>query len=258
MVIELNSVEGWLKGRRRVTDAGFTIRTSRWSAIAWLPVGIGLLYLAIDLRFVHSIPGATAEASESWIVFLILLAIGLSVVYPAMRAILRPRTLLAVDTTGVTISGAGDRSDWNSETNQMDLVIGYGEEQHIPWSLVERVEAGHIERVIERQVGGTVVSQTAASKTRIGGRTERSTRRRPALRILCDRSVSMELVSVRNLIQARTGDEPGDITSADRKYYSEEELADLTSSEFLIDSRLLPDQVANVVNLMHRLQSQAG
>jgi len=241
-----------------MTDSGFTIRTSRWSAIAWLPIGIGLLYLPIDLRFVHSIPGATQEASESWIVFLILAAIGLSIVYPATRAILRPRTLLTVDATGVTISAAGDRSDWNSETNQMEPVIRYGEEQHIPWSMVERVEAGEIERVIERQVGGTVVSQTAASKTRIGGRAERSTRRRPGLRILCDRSVSMELVSVRNLIHARTGDEPGDITSEDREYYSEEELADLTSSEFLIDKRLLPDEVATVISRMQRLQSQTG
>lgn len=241
-----------------MTDEGFAIRTSRWSAIAWLPVGIGLLYLAIDLRFVHSIPGATAEASESWIVFLILTAIGLSIVYPATRTILRPRTLLAVDATGLTISAAGDRSDWNSETNKMEPVIRYGEEQHIPWSLVERVEAGEIERVVERHVGGTVVSQTAASKTRIGGRTERSTRRRSALRILCDRSVNMELVSVRNLIHARTGDAPNDITSEDREYYSEPELADLTSSEFLIDSRLLPDQLANVVSLIHRLSSQVA
>ena len=241
-----------------MTDAGFTIRTKRWSAVAWLPVGIGLLYLAIDLRFLHIIPGATTEASELWIVFLILSAIGLSIVYPATRTILRPRTLLAVDANGLTISAAGDRSDWNSETNRMEPVIRYGEEQHIPWSLVERVEAGEIERIVERHVGGTVVSQTAASKTRIGGRTERSTRRRPALRILCDRSVSMELVSVRNLIHARTGNEPGDITSEDREYYSEAELADLTRSEFLIDERLLPDQLANVVNLMHRLKSQAG
>lgn len=241
-----------------MTDAGFTIRTKRWSAVAWLPVGIGLLYLAIDLRFLHNLSGATAEASESWIVFLILLAIGLSIVYPATRTILRPRTLLAVDATGLTISAAGDRSDWNSETNRMEPVIRYGEEQHIPWSLVERVEAGEIKRIVERHVGGTVVSQSAASKTRIGGRTERSTCRRPALRILCDRSVSMELVSVRNLIHARTGDEPGDITSEDREYYSEAELADLTSSEFLIDERLLPDEVANVVNVMQRLQSQAS
>jgi hypothetical protein len=241
-----------------VADAGFTICTSRWSAFAWLSVGIGLLNLAIDLRFVHSIPGATAEASESWIVFLILSVIGLGILYPATRAIVRPRTLLAVDTTGVTISAAGDRSDWNSETNQMEPVIRYGEEQLIPWSLVERVEAGEIERVIERNVGGTVVSQTAASKTRIGGRTERLTRRRPALRILCDRTVSMELVSVRSIILVRTGDAPGDITSEDRQHFSEAEIADLTSSEFLIDARLLPDQLASVVSLMHRLQSQAG
>jgi hypothetical protein len=163
--------------------------------------------------------------------------------------------LLAVDATGLTISAAGDRSDWNSETNKMEPVIRYGEELYIPWSLIERVEAGEIERVVERNVGGTVVSQTAASKTRIGGRTEKSIRRRPALRILCDRSVSMELVSVRNLIHARTGDEPGDITSEDREYYSAEELADLTSSEFLIDSRLPPAQLANVVSLMQRLKS---
>lgn len=239
-----------------VNDAGFTIRTKRWSAVAWLPVGIGLLYLAIDLRFLHNIPGATAEASKSWLVFLIISAIGLSIVYPAVRTIFRPRTLLTVDPTGLTISAAGSHSDWNSETNRMEPVIRYGEEQHIPWSLVERVEAGEIERIVERHIGGTVVSQTSASKTCIGGRTERSTRRRSALRILCDRSVNMELVSVRNLIHARTGDEPGDITSEDRKYYSEAELADLTSSEFLIDSRLLPDKLANVVSLVHRLQSQ--
>lgn len=241
-----------------MTDAGFTIRTSRWSAFAWLPIGIGLLYLAIDLRFLHIIPGATTEASESWIVFLILLAIGQAIVYPATRTILRPRTLLAVDATGVTVSATGDRSDWNSETNRMEPVIRCGEEQHIPWSLVERVEAGEIERVVERHVGGTVVSQTAASKTRIGGRSERSTRRRPALRILCDRSVSMELVSVRNLIHARTGDDPRDITSEDREYYSEEELADLTSTEFLIDERLLPARLADVIRLIERMKSQAG
>ena len=241
-----------------MTEEGFTIRTSRWSAVAWLPVGIGLLYLAIDLRFVHSIPGVTAEASESWIVFLILAAIGLGIVYPGTRTILRPRTLLAVDVTGLTISAAGDRSDWNSKTNRMEPVIRYGQEQHIPWSLVERIEAGEIERIVERHVGGTVVSQTAASKTRIGGRTERSTRRRLALRILCDRSVSMELVSVRNLIHARTGYEPGDITSEDREYYSKAELADLTSSELLIDERLLPARLADVVSLMRRLHGLAN
>lgn len=240
-----------------MNDAGFTIRTKRWSAVAWLPVGVGLLYLAIDLRFLHNIPGATAEASESWLVFLILSAIGLSIVYPATRTILRPRILLAVNATGLTISAAGDRSDWNSETNRMEPVIRYGEEQHIPWSLVERIEVGEIERVVKRHVGGTVVSQTAASKTRISGRTERSTRRRPALRILCDRSVSMELVSVRNLIHARTGDEPGEITSEDRAYYSEAELADLASSEFLIDERLLPVRLADIVRLMELLKSQA-
>ena len=241
-----------------VNDAGFTIRTKRWSAVAWLPVGIGLLYLAVDLRFLHNIPGATAEASDSWLVFLIVSAIGLSIVYPAVRTILCPRTLLAVDSTGLTISAAGSRSDWNSKTNRMEPVIRFGEEQLIPWSLVERVEAGEIERVVERHVGGIVVSQTAASKTRIGGRTERSTRRRPALRILCDRSVSMELVSVRNLIHARTGDEPADITSEDRESYYEAEIADLTSSEFQIDERLLPARLADVVSLMERLKSLSG
>lgn len=241
-----------------MTEAGFTIRTKRWSAVAWLPIGVGLFYLAIDLRFLHTVPGATQEASESWLVFLILSAISMSIVYPATRAILRPRTLLAADTSGLTISAAGDRSDWNSETNRMEPVIRYGEEQHIPWSLVERVEAGEIERIVERHVGGTVVSQTGASTTRIGGRTERGTRRRRALRILCDRSVSMELVTVRNLIHARTGDEPGDITSEDHEYFSEAELADLTSSEFLIDERLLPARLADVISLMERLKSQAG
>ncbi len=133
MVTELSLVEVRRRMKQKLTDSGFTIRTKRWSALAWLPVGIGLLYLAIDLRFLHNIPGATAEASDSWIVFMILLAIGLSIVYPATRTILRPRTLLAVDATGLTISAAGDRSDWNSETNRMEPVIRYGEEQHIPW-----------------------------------------------------------------------------------------------------------------------------
>lgn len=64
--------------------------------------------------------------------------------------------------------------------------------------------------------------------------------------------------AIRNLIHARTGDEPGDITSEDREYYSEAELADLTSSEFLIDSRLLPAKIADVVSLLHCLKSQAG
>ncbi len=68
----------------------------------------------------------------------------------------------------------------------------------------------------------------------------------------------MELVSIRNLIHARTGDEPGDITSEDREYYSEVELADLTSSEFLIDERLLQARLADVVSLMDRLKSLAG
>lgn len=240
-----------------MNDDGFTVRTKRWSAALWIPVGVAFLYLAVDLRFLHHIPGATGEASESWIVFLILACIGLGILYPAIRAILKPRTLLSVDHNGITISAAGDHLEWNNESGRMEPVIQYGQERSIPWSFIERIEAGTIECISERSTGGTVVSRSESSVTRIGGATGRSSQKRPALRILCRREVSMEQISVRNLIQARTGDEPGEISSEDRAKFSAEEIKDLTCSEFLIDVRLLPGSLDQVIGLMEQFRKKS-
>lgn len=242
-------------GEQTVSDEGFTIRTKRWSGVVWAPIGLAFLGLAVDLKFLHLIPGATEDA-RSWLVFLILSAIGSGILFPAMRAILKPRTLLAVDRSGITISAAGDHSEWNNDTGKMESIIRYGDERHIPWSLVERIESGTIESVTESHRRGTIASQTETSTTRIGGETVRHVKNRPALRFLCSREVSMDAVSTRNLIQARTGDARSDLPLSELTHLSPDELDDLTLSEFLIDTRLLPAPVDSVVTVMRTL-SQA-
>lgn len=239
-----------------MNDDGFEIRTKRWTGAAWTPVGLAFLYLAIDLKFLHQIPGATEE-SGSWLVFFILMAISLGILYPAIRAILRPRTLLAVDSRGITISAAGSHSEWDEKAGRMETTIRYGQETHIPWSLIERIERGTIERIREQSVGGTTVSRTTSSRTRVGGTTVRHTQTRPALRILCSRKIRMDQISVRGLIDARTGDAPNEITAEDRAYYSPEEIDDLIYSEFLIDVRLLPGPVEQVISVMTNLRTKA-
>ncbi|MDA1166014.1 MAG: hypothetical protein O3B13_23190, partial [Planctomycetota bacterium] len=126
-------------------DDGFAVHTKRWSGAVWAIVGISLFYLAIDLRFLHRIPGATEEASNSWLVFLILVLMGLGILYPAIRAVLKPRLLFAIGPDGVTVSTAGDRSEWNPTTRKMEAVIRYGDRRTIPWSLIDRIEPGFIE-----------------------------------------------------------------------------------------------------------------
>lgn len=235
-----------------MTDEGFIICTKRWTGMLWTPVGLAFFWLALDLKFLHWIPGATEE-SGSWLVFLILSAIGAGITLPAVRAVLKPRTLLAVSRDGITISAARSRSEWNNETGRMEPVIRYGDERHIPWNQVESVEEGFIERVVESRTRGTVISRTESSTTRVGGHTDRQIRTRPALRILCSREINMDQVSVRNLIHARTGDDPADITSEDRAHFTPEEIADRVFSEFLIDTRLLPAPLDRVLQVMRQL-----
>lgn len=88
--------------RRTLLSKVVTETTS--STVSWAVVGTALLYLAIDLRFLHRIAGVTAEASDFWLVFFILVLMGLGILDPAIRAVIKPRLLIAVGTEGVTVS----------------------------------------------------------------------------------------------------------------------------------------------------------
>ena len=241
-----------------MNNDGFTIHTKRWSGAVWAVVGMVLLYLAIDLRFLHRIPGAAAEASDSWIVFFILVLMGLGILYPAIRAVIKPRLLIAVGTECVTVSAAGDRSEWNPTTRRMEAVIRYGDTRSIPWRLIDRIELGVIESYAEESAGGAVIERTESSKTSIGGTTIRKSRQRPALRLLFSREISMDLISVGKIIVARTGDALHEIDAEDSDRLSPQKLEDRMKSELLVDARLLPGKLETVVDRLRKFKSQSG
>ena len=177
------------------------------------------------------------------------------ILYPAIRAALKPRLLFAVGPDGVSVSAAGDRSEWNPTRLKMEAVIRYGDRRTIPWSLIDRIEPGFIESSHEESAGGEVIARTESSETRIGGTTIRHSRQRSALRLLFSREINMDLISVRSIIEARTGDALHEIDAEDSDRLSPQKLEDRMKSELLVDARLLPGKLEDVVERLRKFKT---
>jgi len=81
----------------------FRVKSNKWLTFLVMLVGAGILYLVLDILFLHKvIPDQPIKGSE-WFGLILFCLFGLLCSVGGVKSLFQPSTLLLVDRNGVTI-----------------------------------------------------------------------------------------------------------------------------------------------------------
>ena len=229
--------------------AEYVVTTKPSHCLFILFIGAVFLYLGLDLRFFHRIPGAKVGPNN--VVWIALSLVGLLCTIGSVRGFFWPRTYLSADARGIALYSGRTAKSWNPETRSWDTTRRAGDTQLIPWDQI--VDIGQTLMITERRTPGPKAN-LLGGKSSLGMGRIRETKAK-ALKVLCDRSIRLEGFDIFRISLAWNGLNESDLkqmTKADRDKLGLEDL----NSGFVFHHRYLKGGLQNAIAILNRLKQQ--
>ena len=164
----------------------YVVKTKRMNCLLGMLLAGALLYLGLDLHFIHSLKGwRVPPNSPLWIVFS---GGGLLLLVFAVKTFVSPKTFLKADFNGITIFAGNIKVEIGSNPSKKSPQKG--DACLIPWNQIRKIGKGKM------RTGTHTAKGTGYSTDALGGTITVGAKHRQifteALQVLCDRSVKLE------------------------------------------------------------------
>ena len=167
----------------------YIIQTKRSQCATGIIVGIVLLFIGIDLRFMHIIPGCAIKSESGlWTALVIFTVLGILFLKGSIKALLNPSVLLKTTSKGISLYSGGTSKVWEPQTKTWKTTRSKGDAKTIPWSRVYSIGEGVILEASKTQWEHCFTRSNSEGSTTIG---KRKMIKKPCLQILADSEIKL-------------------------------------------------------------------
>jgi hypothetical protein len=209
-------------------------------ALIWVLLGAGVLFLAVDMRFIHLLKGWEPQAKENIWFFVLMAGLGGIAFISSLKALIVPRMIMIAELDGITIFATKTSDEWDESAQKLDRTLKSGDPLHISWEMVERIEVGTL---------------NIQERSKLQSNQKNRAWNFKSLRFLCDPSVNVDGFTREGIIHTRTGVRPEDMEASERKAFTEQEFEEYQKTEIHVPERMFSGNAENMVQRLEQLRS---
>ena len=231
----------------------YIIKTKPSQCITGIIVGAVMLFIGLDLRFTHIIPGGRIESEFGlWASFIIFSGLGLLFLKGSIKELFSPSVILRADSLGITVYSGGSSKVWDSESQSWVTTRAQGDSKTIPWDMIHSIGEGIIYQTSSTHWEYRVTRRDNDGATTIG---KLRTIPKKCLQILVDSSIKLDGFKMGHASKAWNGYTEEEIRTLPKQERKDLEPEDIRSG-YVLKKEYLKDSLADTIRILQELRDR--